>query len=608
MKSNKKKFIDWISARWSSFIKKIKPLWETIVKTFKARSISTQLIITISLIFLSFFALQSILNVAFFRDFFTTQDFDRIHSDLMEYVNNMNDDDFDYYDEMYRFTSENNAYSVIVDGSYHILTSSSTDYYFTIQDEDSAIEYKVLIPENDFEYTENLHLKVSIYPYYEDFYSPLLIEIGNTVIYDSDLNCTDVSCTPVTGTVLSVSKPNNLNYLFENNQIVQQELANLDQEFLDEHEYETGSVKGYWYRSTKGSVDTLVFVHELKIWDNIVTIVPVVDTNDVIDIVNSYNYYVYATAIVIIFIWSFRLSSIISKPIQNIEGVARQIAGLNFDVEAHEYNNKENESLSNSINLIAKNLRTTLETLNTKNTELMNLYEDQSKQVSLKKQLVSSISHELKTPLMIMQVTIQGILDDIIPQEDQAKELLNVLDEINKSSMMIQDMLQIYRLDDANTQLEISQFDLSSTACFFINDFESAIRRYNLEVDLNVTDEVFVEGDEKLIKRVISNFLTNAIKYTPIGGKMYLEVSEDKDRVYFELTNYGTSINDAEIDKIWLPFYRISHEDTNPVKAKGSGIGLYLVSEILKAHNAEFGIKNVKNGVKAYFYMNKKTE
>ena len=281
---------------------------------------------------------------------------------------------------------------------------------------------------------------------------------------------------------------------------------------------------------------------------------------------------------------------------------------MNFNVEAHEYNNRENESLSKSINLIASNLKTTLETLNKKNTELMSLYDEQSKQVSLKKQLVSSISHELKTPLMIMQVTIQGILDDIIPHEDREKELNNVLMEIGKSSMMIQDMLQIYRLDDANTQLEISELDLTETVQYFVKDFENAILKYHLGVDLNVQDDVFVEADHKLIKRVISNFMTNAIKYTPTNGKLYIEVSEHKDHVYFELTNYGTTISETELDNIWMPFYRIETDEMHAAKTKGSGIGLYLVGEILKAHNAEFGIVNVKDGVKAYFKMNKKVD
>ena len=589
-----------------------KKLFAFLTRSFKARSISTQLIITIILIFSSFFVLQSILNSAFFRNYYTEQEFDRVHSNLMAYINAMNENNNDYYDEMYEYTTENNAYSVIVTGQYRVLNSSFTDYTVSVRDTTNDTLYTFLVPNNDHEYVVGDTLTLTLYDYNDTLYSPALIRENSTTLFNSNINCDEETCLTLTGEVTEVHKPNNLNYLFDDNLLVQREISKIYNlwlnDELDDYGYDSGSVEGFWYRSSDGPVDTLVFVHNLKTWNWIVTVIPIVDTNDIIDIVGNYNYYVYATAIVIIAIWSFRLSGIISKPIKNIELVAREIAQLNFNVEAHEYNNRENESLSKSINLIAKNLRETLETINRKNKELTELYEEQSKQVTLKKQLVSSISHELKTPLMIMQVTIQGILDDIIAAGDRDKELHNVLDEINKSSMMIQDMLQIYRLDDANSELEISEFDLAQTVRFFVNDFDNAIRKYNLEVDINCQDDVRVEADEKLIKRVLSNFFTNAIKYTPVGGSLYLEVSEQDDQVYFELTNYGATIHEEEIDKIWLPFYRIDRDDPNPLKTKGSGIGLYLVSEILKAHNAEFGIHNVTNGVKAYFRMNKKTE
>jgi signal transduction histidine kinase len=596
---------------------KLKSIWnkvtsfgERVVSLFKARSISTQLILTIILIFASFFALQALLNNIFFSNYYTDQEFQRINTSLMEYIDAMNAENSDYYNEMYDYTTENNAYSIIVNGQYHIITSSFTDYTLTIQDTATGEDIRILVPNNAYDYELNEIISVKIFEFNDELFSPAQINTANGRVYNADVNCTDNPCTTVLGPVVEINKPNNLNYLADENALVQREIEklNTNQINLDDYKYVTGSVEGYWYRSSDGPVDSLVFVHHLNQWNRIVTIVPIVDTNNIINIVSSYNYYVYATAIVIILLWSFRLSSIISNPIQNIELVAREIAQLNFNVEAHEYNNRENESLSKSINLIAKNLKNTLQTVNTKNRELLELYEEQSKQVTLKKQLVSSISHELKTPLMIMQVTIQGILDDIIPEEDQVKELNNVIDEINKSSMMIQDMLQIYRLDDANTQLELGEFDLSKVVYFFIHDFENAIKNYRLNIDINIQDEVYLEADEKLIKRVISNFFTNAIKYTPIGGEMYIEVSNQDNFVYFELTNYGSNIDSSDIEKIWLPFYRIDHEGSNPLKTKGSGIGLYLVSEILKAHEAEFGIENVKNGVKAYFKIKSKKE
>jgi len=568
---------------------------------------STQLIITIILIFASFFLLQAILNAQFFSNYYTEQAFNSIHSDLIEYVNNMDDPESDLYDEMYKYTSTRNAYSVIVSKDFRVLLSSYTDYTIVIMEPQSQTLYTIIIPNNDYSYAIDETLTVNLYAYNETIYGPASIttQNGNVIFSNPSLCSVETGCITVSGSVLEINKPNNLNYLFQENSIVNQEITKLSTTDLSDKVYEYG----WWYKSTNGPIDTLVFVHEVRTWNYVVTMIPIEDTSTIINIISAYNYYVYLTAIVIIFLWSFRLSSIISKPIQNIELVTREIADLNFNVEAHEYNNRENASLSTSINLIAKNLKNALETLNNKNNELTNLYEEQTQQVTLKKQLVSSISHELKTPLMIMQVTIQGIIDGIIPFEDQENELLNVVEEINKSSLMIQDMLQIYRLDDANSELEISEFDLSDTVNFFIKDFDSIIKKYELDVQTKIKDKVIIEADQKLIKRAISNFFTNAVKYTPEGQTISVVVEEVSDRVYFELTNYGVTIKEEDLKSVWMPFFRGERNSLEQrLKTKGTGIGLYLVSEILKAHNCEFGITNVNNGVRVYFFIKKVQE
>ncbi len=593
--------------------KKTKKFFPNIIKIIgdrlKAQSISTQLIITIILIFSSFFALQALLNSQFFKNYYTEKKFDEIHSDLITYVNRMNDPSNDYYDEMYDFTSQRNAYSVVVNSNFRILIPSYTDYTIVIENTTTGSSFEVIVPENNYTFTLGEELSVIIRPYNEndDLYSPTSINSPSRNIYSSNITCSTDDCISFNGTVKQINKPNNLNYVFEDNTIVKQEVSKLSSGLIKLSDIEYMD-NGYWYKSTDGPVDTLVFIHDLRTWDYIITIIPIENTDDITSIVSSYNYYVYLTAIVIIFLWSFRISNIISNPIKNIELVTKEIANLNFNVEAHEYQNKESASLSRSINLISKNLKETLETLNAKNTELTTLYDEQSMQVSLKKQLVSSISHELKTPLMIMQVTIQGILDGVIPPDEQEEELINVVNEINKSSTMIQDMLQIYRLDDANSELEISEFNICDSVRFFIQDFENMIKKYNFVIDMDIPKKITVEADKKLIHRVISNYFTNAIKYTADGEKIYIKVSENKDKVYFELTNYGVNILKEDLDNIWIPFFRANTSDHLRLKSKGTGIGLYLVSEILKAHNSEFGIVNVENGVKAYFYINKKVE
>lgn len=587
------------------FLIAIRKRFKHIFNLFHARSMSTQLIVTIVLLFSSFFLLQSLLNSQFFAQYYTQQEFNNIHTDLINYIDDMNKDDSDYYDLMYEFTANTNAYTVVTSGNYRALISSETDYTIIVEDATTNDIYTILIPDNSYNYTLDENISLSLYEYNAEFYSPATINTTSNV-YNNSAICSVVTCIPVNGKVIEINKPNNLNYVFADNSIVNQELIKLSGDSFDikTHEYEYG----YWYKSDDGAFDTLIFVHELD-WLYIVTIIPIENPYDIISIITTYNYYVYMTAIVILFLWSFRLSNIISKPVQNIELVAKEIANLNFNVEAHEYNNRENASLTRSINLISRNLKETLETINRRNSEMTVLYEEQTKQVTLKKQLVSSISHELKTPLMIMQVTIQGILDGVIPIEDQEGELLNVVEEINKSSIMIQDMLQIYRLDDAQSELDISEFSLSKCIHKFIDDFDTIIKKHDLEIKLFVSDGIMIEADHKLIKRVISNFFTNAIKYTPENELIEITITENDEQAYFELINYGAHINPENLDNIWMPFFRGEDtKDSERLKTKGTGIGLYLVSEILKAHNCTFGIENVDNGVKSYFYINKKVD
>lgn len=586
-------------------LKKVPNIFKSILNIFHARSMSTQLIITIVLLFSSFFLLQSILNSRFFAQYYTKQEFNNIHEDLIEYVDSMNEQNSDYYDLMYDFTTNTNAYTVITSGDFRAYISSETNYSIVVKDSISNEVYTVLIPTNTYEYTLDENISLSLYVYNEEFYSPATINTTSS-IYNNSSICSHETCIAVNGKVIEINKPNNLNYMYADNSIVNQELIKLSGDFINiqAHKYEYG----YWYKSTDGPFDTLIFIHELG-WDYIVTIIPIENPQDIISIISTYNYYVYMTAIVILFLWSFRLSSIITKPIQNIELVTKEISNLNFNVEAHEYNNRENASLTRSINLISRNLKETLETLNNRNKEMTKLYDDQTKQVSLKKQLVSSISHELKTPLMIMQVTIQGILDGVIPEEDQENELLNVVEEINKSSIMIQDMLQIYRLDDVHSELEISEFSLSKCIYLLIDEFDTVIKNHGLQINLNIDNDVIIEADNNLIKRVISNFFTNAIKYTPENQQIDIKISETKDQAYFELINHGATIDPTNLENIWMPFFRGEPNTTSKrLSTKGTGIGLYLVSEILKAHNCVYGIENVDAGVKSYFYIHKKIE
>ena len=120
-----------------SFFKKIPNIFKSISNIFHARSMSTQLIITIVLLFSSFFLLQSVLNSQFFAKFYTQKEFNNIHTDLIDYVDSMNDEDADYYDLMYDFTTNANAYTVITSADFRAYISSDTNFTIDVNDSTS---------------------------------------------------------------------------------------------------------------------------------------------------------------------------------------------------------------------------------------------------------------------------------------------------------------------------------------------------------------------------------------------------------------------------------------------------------------------------------------
>ncbi len=117
----------------------------------------------------------------------------------------------------------------------------------------------------------------------------------------------------------------------------------------------------------------------------------------------------------------------------------------------------------------------------------------------------------------------------------------------------------------------------------------------NITINKNIKKDLFVYGDNKLLKKVINNIITNAINHSPENEKVYLNIYEEKDEIILIVENTGIHINEDEIKEIFKPFYRI--EKSRNRKSGGSGLGLYIVKMILDLHNAKYSISNTEKGV-----------
>ena len=572
----------------------MKLILDTFKNFYYRQSLTTQIILLIIMVFTSFFVVQLILNTIFFPSFYQQRETAANEAVLIEYVSQLEQiNDENFFDIQFEFTSNYNINTIILDEDFRFLTSRFNRLTIEVLDA-SGERFRVELADY-YTLQEGDFVVGVITPTVDDSYVFTSLFINNVRLISGP--CFS-DCINISGEIQQVEVPRNLNYIFMTHPRIQREQARLSMEFLRPYRH----LSGWRYESTDGPIDIMVYVNPIQ-QNYVMTIFTIENTSSIVSTLASYQNFVYLSALLIILLWSFRIGKVASKPIRNVEVVAREISQLNFDAEAIEFKSKEATSLSKSINLISRNLRSALATLNQNNQELMELYKEQSDQVDLKKRLVSSISHELKTPLMIIQVTIQGILDGIVPQEDIHDEFNVIMQEINKSTLMIQDLLQIYRLDSKETELKIERFNFTMMVRELAKEFGPLIKQYRFSYLEDIEDNLYIDGDYKLMQRVLSNFMTNAVKYTPKEETIMVDVYTKEQFVYFEMINYGVTIPDDQINNLWTPFYRLDDRKPDKEAIRGSGIGLYLVSEVLKAHQFDYGLENVKGGVKVFIII-----
>lgn len=509
-----------------------------------------------------------------------------------------------YFNTMYDFTEQNNSISIILEdvkGTLQPVASNFSVYSLEIRNTSTYETYKIILPEPDNSIRTGNYVTAKVIPREGTLneYNTHELKVRNEVVYTQG-ECSN--CIEIQGVVSEIQSPKNLNSYFTNNQVAISELSNLNS---NEELVLEDAEEGLFFNNENEFTLNLVYLNKISDNQYVMTIYVLESQESLQGIIDTYNLTIYAVMIALAFIISMIVSRMISTPIKSIDDVAKGIAELDFDELATEFQNRETASLSESINKISVNLKENLDKLNSRNEEVMSLYEHQTKQVNLRKRFIRAISHELKTPLMVINITAQGILDGIFNEVESEQELKKILAEITNLDVMIKDLLDVYKLDELNMKENLMKINLRSITQNTLENVSNLTKRYNQTINLTSDRNSVIFGDPKFISMVVSNLITNAIKYTPNDETIDIVIDSVKDKIRFEVTNYGTQIPKEALEHIWEPFYRVDESRTKDTKSKGTGLGLYIVSETLKAHGFDYGIKNIKNGVQAWFTATK---
>ena len=288
----------------------------------------------------------------------------------------------------------------------------------------------------------------------------------------------------------------------------------------------------------------------------------------------------------------FFMGRFITKPIDKLNASAKRMAGLDFSVPCDLVSTDEFGELSASLNTLAENLQQALARLEDANTQLEKDVEKERLLLSERKELVDSLSHEMKTPLGIIRAYAEGLQDETDEAKKQ-KYAQVIVSEVERMNGLIVTLLDLSALESGAASLNISRFD-------FVELVETVAGR--LLIDAPDTDyelpeqKAFVRTDRRRMEQVLDNLIVNAKKNVYPGGVLRLELTVDDGALHFSIFNQGRPIPESDLPKIWTKFYRDSGAEYS-----GSGLGLSIVAQILSMQNLPYGVENQAGGVRFYF-------
>lgn len=329
--------------------------------------------------------------------------------------------------------------------------------------------------------------------------------------------------------------------------------------------------------------------------------------NDVVGLMNSYYIIVFLIALLVVVIISLIYSRYMTKPLIQMSYIAKEISKSNFDIKYPVKTSDEIGILGASLNSISDNLKKSLKDLRTSNERLKEEMDVQKLQEEKRKELIANISHELKTPITIVQGNIEGLQQGMYSEEVYQ----DILEETIRMNDLVMEMLEISKLESPTFKLDVETFDLYGLVLKEIDKLKPLVKEKQLEISILVDDnledeELFVIGDEKRIAQVLRNFMTNAIKYTKEGEQVKLSIQELSDSYQFRIENFGVTLVQKDLDNIWDAFYR--KEKSRNKKFGGTGLGLYIVKRILELHQSDYGVISTENSVCFYFSLKKCVE
>ncbi len=302
------------------------------------------------------------------------------------------------------------------------------------------------------------------------------------------------------------------------------------------------------------------------------------------------------SVLLLVFGIDFFMGRFITRPIGKLNASAKRMAELDFSASCDLVSSDEFGELSVSLNTMAENLQQALARLEDANAQLERDVEKERHLLAERKELVDSLSHEMKTPLGIIRAYAEGLQDET-DEAQQRKYAQVIVSEVERMNGLIVTLLDLSALESGAASLNVSRFDFVELAETVAGRLLIDALDTDFELQYELPDQkVFVRTDQRRMEQVLDDLLINAKKNVYPGGVLRLELTVDDGTLHFSIFDQGRPIPESDLPKIWTKFYRGSGGSYS-----GSGLGLSIVAQILSMQDLPYGAENQADGVRFWF-------
>ena len=323
----------------------------------------------------------------------------------------------------------------------------------------------------------------------------------------------------------------------------------------------------------------------------------------------SNQFFIYVTICVscVGFLAMLFISKRFTEKIVDLAKITQKMSHLDFAQKYPVETEDEIGILGNSINTLSETLEKTLGELKSANVQLKRELEQKVQIDEMRKEFLSNVSHELKTPIALIQGYAEGLQENINDDEESREFYCEVImDEASKMNVLVKKLLDLNQIEFGTETLTMEHFDIVSTIDNILSNAEILFRQKEATLRFNAKNEIYVWGDVYLVEEAFTNYMSNALNH--VDGDKIIEVKVEKTGkvVRISVFNTGARIPKEDIEQIWVKFYKVDKARTR--EYGGSGVGLSIVKATMERLGQQYGVENRENGVEFWFTLDASNE